>query len=754
MSERDFFRLTPAAESLLLELVAPSGDGPLLVASGDPKLDTLDASDAVRIDLSLGVEELSAQVERLVGGGPYAGVLIVPPFSVQVPAESTRQPKGWAVQRWFVEDYLIAHAWSRLRPDGRIAAIVSPSLLAANQRKDTRSAMVAHGLRFVAKLPNEALWESIHLVDTHLALFERASSPAKPLAMIDMSAASELPPVDAFVAWLQGSQYPEVDAQAVFISQEDLGDDVRLDPGYYDPACLELRAPEGFDERLLDDIVELNGGIRIDTASRLTEPPAAGGTPFVQVRHLHSDGTLDERPYWLTANIAAPHQAKRAMPGDILVSVSGTIGKVVLVGPEHRDGVLFDTSIRRLRVTEKSIAAEDIAAFLRSDVGQLQFRRFTAGAAIPYLTNSQFVQIRVFLAAAPPSPDDRAAAAAPVPTQPAPLAQALARTLESELLAILQQVRNGDRQDWQQPVAEKLRRLASDLTPTPLADTVRREFPAPLAIAYRRYLMARHNPYEQLDRMINLIEACTYFAFYVLLADYSRAEWRDRIELPKSARGVFKTRATFDNRIRFIRELTALAREHRLDLFVPRLVDCGIEEYVDEFRRNLRNPVAHSAPGSEAYVARLVKQHQKALDEMLGKLDFLANYTMCRVRSHYFQRGRWHYQCELYRGEEYDTNLQEMPFDDAEQNGRLIAADRDHLVLLSPEYESLDLWPYYQLHFSDATCRESHLCFVKHLTADDRTLHGESVRSGIELALAGFDDYFRVTNVSAPKSAS
>lgn len=753
MSDRDFFRLTPAAEALLLALVAPPGDGPLLVLSGAPMQDELDASHVVRIDLSLGVEKLPAQVDTLLGGGPYGGVLIVPPFHIQVPAEPARQPDGWAVQRWFAEEYLIAHAWSRLRPGARIAAIVSPGLLAANQRKDARLAMVAHGLRLVSRLPNEALWESIHNVDTHLALFENASSPAKALAMIDMHDAPELPPAEAFAAWLQGTQYPDVEARAVFVSQQELGDHVRLEPAYYDPAYLELSAPEGFDEHLLDDIAELTGGIRADTKSRRTAPPAAGGTRFVQVRHLRADDTLDERSYWLPQNVAKQHLAKRAMPGDILVSVSGTIGKVVLVGPEHRNGVLFDTSIRRLRLKDKDIAAADVAAFLRSELGQLQFHRFAAGAAIPYLTNSHFTQMRIFLAAVPASPDDQAPDAGPVPTQAAPLAQAFPRTLESELRAILQQVSNGDRQDWQQPVGKKLRQLASELLPTPLADTIRQEFPAPLAIAYRRYLMAQHNPYEQLDRMINLIEACTYFVFHVLIADYSRAEWRDEIELPRSARGVFRTRATFDNRIRFIRELTALAREHRLDLFVPSLVDCGIEEDVDEFRRTLRNPVAHSAPGSEAYVARLVKQHQKALDEMLGKLDFLTSYTMCRVRSHYYQKGRWHYQCELYRGEEYDTNLQEVPLTDAEQNGHLIAADRDHLVLLSPEYEALDLWPYYQLHFSDATCRESHLCFVKHLTAEDRTLHGESVRSGIELALAGFDDYFRSTTAPAPKPA-
>ena len=757
MSDRDSFRLTPAAETLLLELVTPAGGGPLLVLSGAPMLEELDASEVVSIDLSLGVEELPAQVDTLLAGGPYGGVLIVPPFNVQVPAESFRQPDGWSVQRWFVEEYLIAHAWSRLRPGARIAAMVSPGLLAANRRKDARLAMVTHGLGLVARLPNEAIWESIHQLDTHLALFEHANSPAKPrampLAMIDMHDAPEPPPAQAFAAWLQGAQYPDVEARAVFVSQQELGSDVRLEPAYHDPAYLDLGVPEGFDEHLLDDIVELTGGIRVDTASRLTEPPSAKETPFVQVRHLRGDGTLAERPYWLPKNVAKPHLAKRAMPDDILVSVSGTIGKVVLVGPEHQGGVLFDTSIRRLRIKDKDIAAADVAAFLRSELGQLQFRRFTAGAAIPYLANSQFTQIRVFLAAVPAGPEDQAPAAGPGTTQPAPLAQAFPRTIESELRAILQQVSSGDRQHWQQPVAKKLRQLAGELTPTPLADTIRQEFPAPLAIAYRRYLMARHNPYEQLDRMINLIEACTYFVFHVLIADYSRAAWRDKIELPKSSRGVFKTRATFDNRIRFIREITALAREHRLDLFVPSLVDCGIEEDVDEFRRTLRNPVAHSAPGSEAYVARLVKQHQKALDEMLGKLDFLTSYTMCRVRSHYFERGRWHYQCELYRGEEYDTNLQEVPLPDAEQNGRLIAAERDHLVLLSPEYEALDLWPYYQLHFGDATCRESHLCFVKHLTADDRTLHGESVRSGIELALAGFDGYFRPTNAPNPRSA-
>src|SRR5436305_4631369 len=138
-------------------------------------------------------------------------------------------------------------------------------------------------------------------------------------------------------------------------------------------------------------------------------------------------------------------------------------------------------------------------------------------------SSAHLAQLRVFLplAAADKATNEPQLIAenAPVLTQ----AQALTRAIEEQVLAILRKADDSTDDTWRERVASSLQHLAAELIPKSLADIVRQEFPAPMAIAFRRFDLARHNPYEQLDRMINLVEACTYFVFHVLLADYSRA---------------------------------------------------------------------------------------------------------------------------------------------------------------------------------------------------------------------------------------
>lgn len=748
-----FFEITPAAESLLFDLVGTPPDGTtLLVVPRGMSLLGGAIPNLRRIEIDPGHPELNWQTPA----EPCHGAIIIPPFNVEV-RSAPQTAVEFGIRR--SEEYLIERAWQSLAPGSRLVSFASTGLLSLTQRQEARQLLLARGLRLVVQLPNEAIWRTEHAANTQMVLLVRDAGPTEIITMIDLLDAEELPEAADLLAAMSGEPAPDLGAMPVRVQVRDLAGDHRLDPAFYEPAYLSLRAPPGYTEHALGDIaVSIISGVRMDATLRRTEP-GPGDIPYVQVRHMHSDHIEDNAPFWISQAALGPHGPKLALSNDILVSTGGTIGKVVLIGSGHDQGVLYDTSVRRVRLQDPA-KAPAVAEFLRSDLGQMQFRRLTTGTVIAHLTSAHLAQLRVFLpeavpAAPPPGQTSPQQPASPpsIPEPPPDLSptQVYLNTLEGELHAILRQVSDGERPGWKEAIAEKLRRLAGDLVPPSLSERVRREFPAPLAIAYRRFQMATHNPYEQLDRMINLVEACVYFVFHVLVADYSKADWRPRFPLPKPAAEAVKPRASFEHRIQFIRTLTEIVRTNRLDLFVPRLADCKVDQFADFFRVSLRNPVAHSAPGSEAYVARLVQSHVQKLEEMLGELEILANYTMCRVRSHYYQRGRWHYQCEVYKGEEYDVNLQETLLETGSSN-HLIAAERDHLVLLSAEYEALDLWPYYQLHYSDATCRESHLCYVKHFTANDRKLHGESVRSGIELELAGFDDYFRSANAANPSA--
>lgn len=742
--DTEFYEISLEAEEVLLDLADPSSDGVvLLVFPAGNSLRKYRSAHFQCVELDESRPDLGwRDPDR-----PCQGAVIIPPFGLEV-----RAPDGsdHSIRRWFSEEYLIARTQACLTPGSRLVSFVSTGLLSLAQRKDARKMLLSSGLRLVAQLPNEALFEVDHTASTHLVLMVPGSKPVESVVMLDLSNAAELPEAEDLQACLEGHTPAALGVAPTRVPMSELQRDARLDPAYYDPAYLLLRAPDGYTEKTLGELADIIAGVRVDPSERRSTH-APDHVPYLQVRHMQSDRIADNDPFWISLKTVGVDAPKLAMPGDILVSTGGTTGKVVLVGQDQLRGVLYDTSVRRVRLKNPELAPV-VADFLRSDIGQLQFRRLTTGTVIPNLTSAHLSQLRVFMPAAPrpvsAPPGQPQVTPSPAPPELSP-SQVYMRTLEGELQNILRQLTEGERPGWKESVADKLRLIATDLVPPSLSARVRQGFPAPLAIAYRRFQMATHNPYEQLDRMINLVEACVYFVFHVLVADYSRADWRRQHPLPKPATEALRPRATFDNRIQFIRSMTDLVRANRLDLFVPKLIDCRIDEFADTFRVTLRNPVAHSAPGSEAYVAKLVQTHMAKLEQMLGELDFLANYSMCRVRGHYYQRGRWHYQCELYRGEEYDVNLQELPLPQGSAE-RLITAERDHLVLLSAEYEALDLWPYYQLHYSDATCRESHLCYVKHFTANDKTLHGESVRSGIELELAGFDDYFRSATSANP----
>jgi hypothetical protein len=143
-----------------------------------------------------------------------------------------------------------------------------------------------------------------------------------------------------------------------------------------------------------------------------------------------------------------------------------------------------------------------------------------------------------------------------------------------------------------------------------------------------------------------------------------------------------------------------------------------------------------------------VEQFAGDVKTLLESMTVLKGYTFCRIRSHYLHQGIWRYQIERFRGAEYDFNMAEASYDQQETpTPDLLRAEREHLVLLSPDDEILDLHPFYQLYYGDETAREAHLCFMKHARSVDgriTQLIGESVRNSREIELLGRAEYDRL----------
>lgn len=524
----------------------------------------------------------------------------------------------------------------------------------------------------------------------------------------------------------------------------------------YDSSYLQLRPLPGQIEVRLGEIAEIVGGTAVRSSERHEQRSDTHNAPYLQVRHILTNGEIADNPFWVNADQLGVPESRRAHEGEILVTTAGTIGEVALVPAGLSNGVVFDTSLRLLRIDPTYADADEVYRFLRSEIGQMQFRRLTSGTAIPVLSSPMFASMTVFL-------EEHDETSREVDLVPAPVdapavnaeAGALAEAIQSQIVDFLRSIQPDDT-SWATTTDARLRRLTSNLVPKPLTQVIEDDFPTPIAIPYRRYRMAGHNVYERLDRMVNLVESCVYFAFNVLLADYCHRDPTARIALSSEARSAKNGSDIMWRKLCFIADHLTAAKSHGYDVFMPELVESKIFDVGDAFRLQVRNVIAHTAPGSEPYVRELLELHEPSVQELLKSLDFLSGYTLCRVRNHFFRGGQWFYQAEVSRGAEFDINLREDSLttfsSEDRRDVRLIEADRDHLVLLSGDGEALDLYPFYQLHYGANTGRESHFCFFKRFK--DSTLTGESIRSGMEVVLGGVPDFVRLTGAQLNTSAS
>ena len=79
-----------------------------------------------------------------------------------------------------------------------------------------------------------------------------------------------------------------------------------------------------------------------------------------------------------------------------------------------------------------------------------------------------------------------------------------------------------------------------------------------------------------------------------------------RVQLSADASRVLKGDSSLQKRLKFIEDVLAAAQQQTPTLFMPELLGCDIVAYGDRVRDDLRNRVAHSAPGSETYARSLL----------------------------------------------------------------------------------------------------------------------------------------------------
>lgn len=194
-----------------------------------------------------------------------------------------------------------------------------------------RHGLVENGLLLVASVPQNLLYKNLVSTTTGLLLLRKdRTDPQRKIAFVNFAQLDSLPENGYWESIIAGDEGSETRQSAAVVAVDGLGDDYRLDPQYFDPAYLQIRAPRGYVEMALGEIAEIRGGVSIDRRHRLEERPEKLSRPYLQVRHILDNGEITES-IWVTRKPTAGDERGWAKPGDLLVTIAGTVGKVAIV---------------------------------------------------------------------------------------------------------------------------------------------------------------------------------------------------------------------------------------------------------------------------------------------------------------------------------------------------------------------------------------------------------------------------------------
>jgi hypothetical protein len=670
-------------------------------------------------------------------------------------------PESWdlstASARNHQEDAWLAWAIHSTKPGGLILALTSQGMLTSSLREPVRQRVIEEGLETVVSLGTTFDATS---VSTSLLIVRRGYRPDE-IALIDLSDVDQDADWISIAEAIRDARLAPIDVPGVWWTTVERGSllgQSRLDPYFYHPKFLRIEPPEGYTEFLLSDICEIRGGRSLSSLKSSTEHKEETPIPFIQVGSITPEGTLSVE--WAKSFPKIPEDTSRAgfaCPGDILITVAGTLGKVCLVPDTYTDGLYYDTSVRRIRVDQDIVSTEAVYEFLNSEIARVQVERYASGSVIPIISSADLGNIRIFLPNSEVKELGQPTTTVEVEKHP-PFSKVIAGMLVSQVVSPLISAETED-PNWRAQAVENLRSIMLQLQKDhePLDTLVTREYPLPIALAYRRMIRAEHNPYEQVGRLVELYEALTQFFYYVLLSDYLRNPALQRVYRPAD-RGVRRAYKSFsmEKRLKFVGGLLKEikkqgTKDSDLQPFIPELL--GVDVYGPlNTLRCFRNEDAHSTAGTSAAQEALLKENRPLMEDLLNKLRFLRGYPLCRVQGFYARRGKVILTIEHFQGALYETDIreQEAPLTEGEKP-KQITADRDHVVLLNSQFDWLDLHPFYQVITSEEYRHEAHLCFHKQISkGDDKQpqILGESIQFRREFWLPGIQDLQRLVTAA------
>lgn len=156
----------------------------------------------------------------------------------------------------------------------------------------------------------------------------------------------------------------------------------------------------------LSSVAKVSAGRSIKSTDLLDEPPFERAVGYVRIKDLNQ-GKVGRTSSWLRPELASLEQRWALLPGDVLVSKSGTIGKAALVR-NGAVGAIAANGLYVLRTDQERLDAGFLLAYLASPACQNWLSAQSRGAVIQHLNRAVLDELPVPL---PPLPVQARAAA-------------------------------------------------------------------------------------------------------------------------------------------------------------------------------------------------------------------------------------------------------------------------------------------------------------------------------------------------------
>lgn len=136
----------------------------------------------------------------------------------------------------------------------------------------------------------------------------------------------------------------------------------------------------------LADVAQVSAGRSIKSSDLLDYPPTESAVGYVRIKDLNQ-GKIGRSSSWLSSGLANLEHRSFLLPGDVLVSKSGTIGKIALVR-NSAAGAIASRGLYVLRPDRQRLDAGYLLAYLASAACQNWLAAQSRGAVIQHLNRA------------------------------------------------------------------------------------------------------------------------------------------------------------------------------------------------------------------------------------------------------------------------------------------------------------------------------------------------------------------------------